>query len=279
MINKSSKKLLSLISIATASFALSHSANATIVEFVTSQGNIQVNLYDQATPETVENFLSYVNDGYYTETVMHRSVPGFIVQGGGYEFEGDWPLTRLEPNAAITNEAIYSNVTGTIAMAKVGDDINSASDQWFFNLADNSANLDLQNGGFTVFGQVIGDGMEVINKIAALDLCDTYQLQDIPVIKDEDQLCSSLVVPAVDNFVVVEQIVVIDSSEATADDLNPLITKYPDSDGDGVKDVNDAYPSDPTKSEEPVAEDGGSMTWFSIALLSLLAFRKRVFKA
>jgi peptidyl-prolyl cis-trans isomerase A (cyclophilin A) len=69
---------------------------------------------------------------------------------------------------AIPNEPVFSNTAGTIAMAKVDGDPNSATSQWFFNVGDNSANLDFQNGGFTVFGSVLGDGMNVINALSAL---------------------------------------------------------------------------------------------------------------
>ncbi|TYK65382.1 peptidylprolyl isomerase [Colwellia echini] len=278
---KNTTAMLSLIALATTSLAFTNTASATIVEFQTSQGNFQVNLFDQTTPKTVENFLSYVNDGYYTNTVVHRVATDFVVQAGGYEFEDAWPLTRLSPNAAVINEPVYSNVTGTIAMAKVGGDVNSATDQWFFNLADNSENLDLQNGGFTVFGQVIGDGMDIINKIAQLKLCTYQSLTGIPMVMDEDQVCSDMSAPGVENFVTIEQVVIFDSSEVTDSDLNPLLTKYPDSDGDGVKDINDAFPSDPDKSEaDPVddEDDGGSTTLFSLVALSLLALRRRFSK-
>jgi len=251
MTQKNTRKLLSIISIATASLALTNVANATIVEFQTSQGNFKVNLFDQTTPETVTNFLNYVNSGYYTDTIVHRVVSDFVVQAGGYKFEGDWPLTRLNANSAVINEPVYSNVTGTIAMAKLGSDVNSATDQWFFNLSDNSGNLDSQNGGFTAFGQVIGDGMTVVNKIANLTICS-----DIPLVIDEGQVCNDIVVPGVENFVVIEQIVIVDSSEVTDSDLKPQLT-----------------------TNQPASEDsGGSISWFTFGMLTLLAIRKRFTK-
>jgi len=109
---------------------------ATIVEFQTSQGNFQVNLFDQTTPKTVENFLQYIDEQHYTNSVVHRVSPDFVVQGGGFTFEGLWPLARIATNAAVINEPIYSNVKGTIAMAKSRNSPNSATDQWFFNLAN-----------------------------------------------------------------------------------------------------------------------------------------------
>jgi cyclophilin family peptidyl-prolyl cis-trans isomerase len=133
----------------------------------TSLGNIEVELFDTVTPRTVENFMNYVNDGDFTNSFIHRSVPGFIIQGGGFTFENG-ELAAVPTDLPVTNEFGRSNIRGTIAMAKVSGNPNSATSHWFFNLADNSANLDTQNGGFTVFGQVIGSGMEVVDAIAAL---------------------------------------------------------------------------------------------------------------
>ncbi len=278
LINKTKKnaqKLCALASLITASFCLSNVANATIVEFRTSQGNFQVNLFDQTTPKTVSNFLTYVDSAHYTNSVVHRVVTDFVVQGGGYTFEGAWPLTALNANAAVKNEAIYSNRRGTIAMAKNGGDINSATNQWFFNLNDNSDNLDRQNGGFTVFGQVIGDGMQVVDKIAALKLCNSVNLQGIPMIINESQTCADISAPGPENFVVIENIIIIDSSEVTDSNLTPLLTKFPDSDGDGVKDIDDAFPSDPNKYLPDIEEDsGGSITWLSLIMLGLASARK-----
>jgi peptidyl-prolyl cis-trans isomerase A (cyclophilin A) len=278
---KNTKKLLAIASLITASVGLTNQAQATIVEFQTSQGSFQVNLFDQSTPQTVSNFLTYVDTAHYTDSVVHRAVSDFIVQGGGYAFEGAWPLTALTPNDAVANEAVYSNVRGTIAMAKKGGDINSATNQWFFNLNDNSDNLDRQNGGFTVFGQVIGDGMQIIDKIAELELCNFNQLEGIPMVINDDQTCADMNAPGLNNFVVVENITIIDSSEVTDSTLTPLLTKFPDSDGDDVKDIDDAFPSDPNKylpeTEVEVDEEdsGGSITWLSLIILGLASARKR----
>lgn len=143
-------------------------SSATIVQFETALGNFEVNLYDNATPQTVANFLNYVQNGGYTDSIMHRSVPGFVVQGGGFNTDINAQITEITTNPPVINEPTYSSVRGTIAMAKVGGDPNSATSQWFFNLANNAGNLDGQNGGFTVFGEVTGNGMDVIDAIAAL---------------------------------------------------------------------------------------------------------------
>jgi peptidyl-prolyl cis-trans isomerase A (cyclophilin A) len=138
---------------------------------VDNASSVMVDLFDDLTPATVTNFLKYVNSGEYQSTVIHRSVPGFIVQGGGYgipaDVSGNSPFPQIATNfPSPVNEFNRTNTRGTIAMAKLPGDPNSATSQWFFNLADNSANLDHQNGGFTAFGWVVGSGMtDVIDKI------------------------------------------------------------------------------------------------------------------
>jgi len=148
-----------------------------ILRMQTDLGAIDVEMFDTVAPLTVANFMNYVNDSDYDGTFFHRSIPGFVVQGGG--FIADTPNGSILTDGAsliptdppVVNEFNLSNLRGTIAMAKVGGDPDSATSQWFFNLADNSANLDNQNGGFTVFAQVLGDGMEVVDSMAALQRC------------------------------------------------------------------------------------------------------------
>ena len=126
-------------------------------------GVTNVLLFDQTeagAPATVSNFLNYVNDGDYNNSIIHRSVPNFIVQGGGFTVNPDDPAAtppEIPADDPVVNEfsADRSNTRGTIAMAKLGDNPNSATNQWFFNLGNNSENLDNQNGGFTVFGEVL----------------------------------------------------------------------------------------------------------------------------
>ncbi|MBB5032490.1 MBG domain-containing protein [Prosthecobacter vanneervenii] len=143
------------------------------VRLITNMGNMDFILYNTATPNTVTNFLSYVNNasysGNYNGAVFHRSVPGFVIQGGGFKvLSSPNNFTSITTTASPTNEPGISNLTGTVAMAKLGSDPNSATDQFFVNLADNSSNLDNQNGGFTVFARVAGSGMTTANAIAAL---------------------------------------------------------------------------------------------------------------
>lgn len=137
-----------------------------VVRFSSNVGDIDMELFDTETPLTVANFLFYVNAGRYNQSFIHRSVPGFVIQGGGFGLNGTsvLPVTTI---AAVQNEPGISNLRGTVAMAKLGSSPNSATSQWFINLEDNSQNLDAQNGGFTVFGRVVGNGMAVADRIAA----------------------------------------------------------------------------------------------------------------
>ncbi|HEY9817692.1 MAG TPA: peptidylprolyl isomerase, partial [Candidatus Obscuribacterales bacterium] len=142
-------------------------------------GVAEVVLFDQAgggAVQTVQNFQTYVNDGAYVNSIIHRSLPGFIVQGGGFTVDdfsapSTVPIATIPTNPPVVNEfsSDRSNLRGTIAMAKVDGNPNSATSQWFFNLDDNSANLDAQNGGFTVFGQLRSNrDLAVVDAIAAL---------------------------------------------------------------------------------------------------------------
>lgn len=175
-------------------------------------GVTEVLLFDQSgagAPESVANFLNYVNDEDYVNSIIHRSIPGFIVQGGGFrvppETEFDANLDGVESipdDPAVVNEfsAERSNTRGTIAFAKLGNDPNSATNQWFFNLANNSENLDNQNGGFTVFGEVLTESdlapIDGIANIPAFDATGFFSdpapdfsgaFTDIPVIVEDPE--------------------------------------------------------------------------------------------
>ena len=159
-------------------------------------GVTNVLLFDQdgaGAPSSVENFLNYVNDGDYVNSIIHRSVPGFIVQGGGFTVE-ELAVENVPTDPPVVNEFSpeRSNLRGTIAFAKLGNDPDSATSQWFFNLADNSANLDNQNGGFTVFGEVLSEAdLAPIDAIASLPIFDGSgffgqpALTDLPLILDD----------------------------------------------------------------------------------------------
>ena len=138
------------------------------VEFRTNVGSFVVELYADKAPATVDNFLRYVNDGFYKGTIFHRVIPGFVVQGGGFTKDFQQKPTR-EP---VKNEAANGlrNETATLAMARTSDP-HSATAQFFINLKDNNS-LDHRaptprDYGYTVFGRVV-KGMDVVQKIAAI---------------------------------------------------------------------------------------------------------------
>ncbi|MDP9003913.1 MAG: peptidylprolyl isomerase, partial [Verrucomicrobiota bacterium] len=152
------------------------------IRMTTALGAIDLALLGPQKPITVANFLKYIDQGRYFvnnpdpqksgPSFIHRSAAGFVIQGGGFLEPQDSSNTySVLTYQAIQNEPGISNKRGTIAMAKLGGDPNSATSQWFINLADNGgapSNLDTQNGGFTVFGRVVGKGMTVVDAIAAL---------------------------------------------------------------------------------------------------------------
>lgn len=205
------------------SAAVPQIANATIVQIETNMGMIEVNLFDNNTPATVANFLFYVQNGRYSSSIFHRSVPGFIVQGGGFFFDAALGFNSVPIEPPVVNEPAFSNLRGTIAMAKLGGDPNSATSQWFINLGNNSANLDAQNDGFTVFGQVTTDGMLVVDAIAALDLFNFANISsafgEMPL---QNFTGSSSADITESNLVFVSRITVIDTNADSAAGLNPV---------------------------------------------------------
>ena len=152
-----------------------------IARFDTASGAIDVELFSEVTPLSVANFRAYVNGGRYKDTFIHRAMPGFVIQGGGYKIAPDVP--HIAAFAPVKNEYQRSNLPGTIAMAKLGGDPNSATSEWFFNLADNSANLDNQNGGFTVFGKILAKGLGRAQGVTGLQIVNLGgALTDCPII-------------------------------------------------------------------------------------------------
>lgn len=149
----------------------------------TSRGDITVELYEDQAPVTVENFLSYARNGFYDDTIFHRVIPGFMIQGGGFT-----PELVPKPNQApIKNEADngLSNQRGTIAMARTNEP-DSATSQFFVNVVDNSASLDhrgKQSGrtwGYAVFGRVT-DGMNVVDEIRFVQTEARGPHQNVPI--------------------------------------------------------------------------------------------------
>jgi peptidyl-prolyl cis-trans isomerase A (cyclophilin A) len=135
------------------------------VEIETTLGNITVELFAKEAPLSVKNFLDYTEKGYYSGTVFHRVIAGFMIQGGGLTAE----MVPKQPSAPIKNEAAngLKNDRGTLSMARTGDP-DSASSQFFINLVDNNGlNRPNPDGhGYAVFGKVV-KGMDVVDKIAA----------------------------------------------------------------------------------------------------------------
>jgi len=210
------------------------SSNATIVQFETKFGNIDVNLYDQKTPATVANFLQYVDDGNgnstYANAIIHRSIDNFIIQGGGFTYNGgsslndqNLPLDNITSNPAVVNEPIYSNVRGSIAMAKLGGNANSATNQWFFNLANNAANLDNQNGGFTVFGEITENSLAILDQIAAVQKFNKGGAFTSLPLDNYDGTS----VPDNSHLMIITSIQIIDATVDTATGLNPALSTAP----------------------------------------------------
>ncbi len=213
--------------------ALAQTVTGPIVQLQTNLGNINLTLRPDVAPLTVANFLNYVNTGGYTNTIIHRNVPGFVIQGGGWQLLSGTP-TQLTANAAVNNECPVvangvpkcplSNVRGTIAMAKVGGQPNSATDEWYFNTSNsNAATLDFQNGGYTVFGQVAdAASLAIIDQINALPTCDEsgayFEFSSLPVIGSPT--CNNSIPAA--NYVIVSAITQVQAVPTIA--TNGIVT-------------------------------------------------------
>ena len=153
----------------------------TPVEIDTGLGKISLTLDEKRAPKTVANFVRYAKSGFYDNTLFHRVIDGFMIQGGGFTAG----MTQKDTEKAIANEAAngLKNTTGTIAMARTGNP-HSATSQFFINLADNP-NLDHKNDspsgyGYAVFGRVTG-GMNVVRAIAKVKTGDYGFHQNVPV--------------------------------------------------------------------------------------------------
>lgn len=155
----------------------------TQVRVTTNLGEFSLELFDTAAPGTVSNFLNYVTSGRFKDSVVHRSVPNFVIQGGQFFIPaGTTNLNPIQIDGTIANEFNQSNLRGTIAMAKVPGNPDSATSQWFINVANNTF-LDSDNGGFTVFGRVLGDGMQVVDAINQLQRVQlSASILEMPVV-------------------------------------------------------------------------------------------------
>jgi cyclophilin family peptidyl-prolyl cis-trans isomerase len=167
--------------------ALQGSYAGTLAQFRTYFGDIEIELYDQDKPVTVQNFIRYVQSGAYQDGFAHRLEPGFVIQGGGYAITNrgstNWQVTTIPAFPPITNEFAvgqrHSNLFGTIAMAKRGGDTNSATSQWFLNLANNTF-LDAAdtNNLFVVFGRVI-QGTDILNTFSSFQFWNGSQTSNL----------------------------------------------------------------------------------------------------
>jgi cyclophilin family peptidyl-prolyl cis-trans isomerase len=149
-----------------------------MIRFETTLGDFTIEFFEKEAPESVANFLRYIDEGFFDGTIFHRIVPGFVIQGGG--FTEDMTQKRTKP--PVKNEADngLKNSRGTLSMARTND-INSATSQFFVNLKDNDF-LDHSRGnfGYAVFARVT-QGMDVIDKIAAVETGRKRGMDDVPV--------------------------------------------------------------------------------------------------
>ena len=166
---------------ATETTSAAEEASATMIKLKTNHGDITLKLFDDKAPETVKNFVQYVEDGHYNGTIFHRVIDNFMVQGGGFDKDMRQKTTRGQ----IKNEADngLSNDVGTIAMARTPDP-HSASAQFFINVRDNDflnfKSATAQGYGYCVFGEV-AEGMDVVNKIKGVKTGNKGGHQDVPV--------------------------------------------------------------------------------------------------
>ncbi len=177
------KKFVTTILIFSASLMvqIASASDAPIVKVKTSHGNIVLQLDAKAAPNTVANFIKYVEDGFYNDTIFHRVITDFMIQGGGFDAQ----LKKKDTRAPIKNEADngLKNVRGSIAMARTQDP-NSATAQFFINTVDNDflnySAPNLRGWGYAVFGKVI-EGMETVDKIRAVATGNRGMFRDVPV--------------------------------------------------------------------------------------------------
>jgi len=184
--------------VAALAFAAAAQAANPLVEFDTTAGKIRLELYADAAPKTVANFVAYVKAKHFDGTVFHRVIDGFMIQGGGFTADLKQKPTRppVVNEAEMSSKAGLLNVPGTIAMARTPDP-NSATAQFFINVADNKSlnyrSPDPQGIGYTAFGKVVA-GMDVVQKIAKAPTAAAGMHQNVP--KEPIVINSAVVVEA-----------------------------------------------------------------------------------
>lgn len=163
-----------------------HAAENPIVQIETSRGDIIIELFPDAAPETVKNFLGYVQDGFYSNTLIHRVVDGFIIQGGGFS-KGMLPKKMKAPIKNESSATSLKNIRGTVGLAQ-NTDANSGASQFYINVVDNphlDYDLRTKRPGFTVFGNVI-KGMNIVDRIRkvrtqTIDIYSNFYNREIPI--------------------------------------------------------------------------------------------------
>lgn len=196
-------------SFAVAASSLAHAQNPQ-VEFKTSMGTIAVELYQDKAPKTVANFVQYIKEGHYKDTVFHRVIDGFMIQGGGF----DPKMSEKKTRAPIDNEAGngLKNEAGTLAMARTNQ-VHSATAQFFINLKSNDF-LNYREAtpdgyGYAVFGKVT-KGMDIVERIGKVSTGNSGQFQDVPRIP-----------------VVIESVAILPASTGTASKAAPKAAESP----------------------------------------------------
>ena len=171
---------LALVLLAQLAAAPAHAGDRPMARISTTLGDIELELYPESAPATVQNFIDYINSGHFDELIFHRVIPGFVIQGGGFTAD----MQQRDTRAPIQNEADngLKNERGTLSMARTNDP-HSATSQFFINLADN-AFLDHtaknpSGWGYAVFARVTS-GMEVVDKIAAVPTTTVGPFADVP---------------------------------------------------------------------------------------------------
>lgn len=162
-----------------------------MVIFHTTLGDIRINTFDDKAPETVKNFIEYCKEGFYNNTIFHRVINNFMVQGGGFELG----MKQKKTKSPIKNEAAngLKNNRGTLAMARTSDP-HSATAQFFINVVDNDylnyRSADINGYGYCVFAEVV-DGLDVVDKIKAVKTGRNGMHADVPI---EDVVIKSVTV-------------------------------------------------------------------------------------
>lgn len=163
------------------------------VVIMTNLGKIRLDLFKDRDPTTVNNFVQYVKAGYYNNTIFHRIVDGFIIQGGAYDIKFNEKPPLFEPIKNTSDKGL-KNTIGTIAMARKPTSANSATSQFFINLSNNPyLDYSKEENGYAVFGKILS-GMEIVQKIAKQKIGQREGMYNVPFFPEEALIKSVYVV-------------------------------------------------------------------------------------